>query len=189
MSEPININSETATLTFDFEITVEDFLAFQKQFVLKTISANKKVKYIKWGYPLFMAYIFYTVFPTDGSSKIITSAVLVACVALWLKYFEKIVVSRSLRMAKKFIANPKNSHSIGMVNMQVKKEGIYLIIKGSEGLTSWDNIIETEETPNYLFIYYTTSSAIVIAKKGLEDKIITLKETLKEQQKPHTVHG
>ncbi len=175
-------------LTLDFEITEEYFLAFQKQFVVKTIAANKKVKYIKWGYPLFMGYIFYSILPEDQTIQIIVGAVFLAGMILWIKYFQRMVISRSLRMAKKFIANPKNSNSIGQVNMQVKEQGIYLKIKGAESLTNWENIIETEETAQYLFIYYTTSSAIVIAKKELENKITELKNILEQQGKPYTSH-
>jgi len=188
MSNLPNNVSEKEVLTLDFEITVEDFLAFQKQFVEKTIAANKKVKYIKWGYPLFMGYIFYSILPEDQTIRILVGSLFLVGMILWIKYFQRMVISRSLRMAKKYVANPKNSNSIGRVNMQVKEQGIYLKIKGSESLTNWENITEAEETTEYLFIYYTTSSAIVIAKKGLENKIAELKSILKQQGKPYISH-
>ena len=94
-----------------------------------------------------------------------------------------------MRMAKKFIADPKNSHALGPVNLVVNETGIQLNIKGSESFTNWENVIEMEETNKYIFIYFTTNSAVIIAKTGLDEKLETLRNTLKLYIKAGVSHA
>ena len=74
-------------IEIDFEIKENDYLAFQKQFVLKAVVANKRFKLFKFGYPILLAYIYYTILPENFYNQIILGVLFLAGTLLWLKYF------------------------------------------------------------------------------------------------------
>lgn len=155
-------------MEIEFDFDVNDWEAFQKHHLQNSKQFNRTKIILTFIFPALVCAILYHNFLEDDLN--LTSVFIFSTAAvLWIIFFPKRLIKRSLRNSKRMIEREDNSGILGNHKIIITNEGIEHIISGAEAKMKWSSFNNIEESVNHYFLYSSSVSALVIPKDKIDD--------------------
>lgn len=156
-----------------YDITVDDILAFQKDYLSSNRQFKRQIARIRllgfaWGV-LFVITAAGMLLQglSLASPRFILMATVGTAILLLCLFSDKYTTGKVMKNASRLYALPENAGHLGDKEMMLGDEGITVSDKRSECKFCWDYIIRVNETPEHFIVYVTGLTAHVIPKRGL----------------------
>jgi hypothetical protein len=158
-------------MTFSFEFTMDDWMAFQQDYMdqSETYQGLKSFLIFILPFTLLSAglWIYYSQ-DLNPFQVIMLSAVFGIITAIWILLAPKLIDKYNLKVVKNQLSEGKNTSILGQHDVILNKEFLEVKEPGSEGKVKWSSTAKITETDKYFFIYVTSASACVIPKFKLD---------------------
>lgn len=158
--------------TYDFSI--EDWLVAQKYFMdnSKIFKRNKTV--IMIAIPAIFALVIFYLLKSSHLNSAENSIILIMSfiyIIAYIKIFPKYYDRDALRVVRKLFEEGENSGILGIHEITLTSDKICCKEPGSEVKTMWGNIVNYVEDDNYIILFITSLSAIIIPKEKMVTSI------------------
>ncbi len=157
---------ENIKITYNFD--EKDYLAFQKHYM----SNSKKYKKIKllrtFLFPIiFLCFLLFKYFH-KGQIDLIFFWILFIFSVLWILLYPKFFDKRVLKNALNTLKLWNNKSILWEQSLEISKDYLFLKSSSIEQKIKLEKIYKVCNEKDYIFIYITTISAIVIKKSYLK---------------------
>lgn len=163
-------------IEYDFEMN--DWVEFQKNH----LQNSKQFKRTKLIVSLMLPLIFSILIIFDlikGEFNPVGWIIYSMMSLLWVLYYPKRMMNRTLDKARKMMEEGDNSGIVGHHKLILDDDGIMDIGPDCESKIKWNGIKKIVETEGYYFLYNTALSAIIIPKTKIEKGTEQLDKLLK----------
>lgn len=146
---------------FTYTLEVEDWLAFNQYHARNLASVRRSRQLLQILFPiLFVLLAFLALLAGDLGTAVFMAVV----AALWLFGLQKFLAWLTQRRLKKIIAGGKNSW-LGLYEAAIIPEAFFSKSGTGEGKYYWRAMEQIVPTDDYIFIYVTPLSAVIIPKR------------------------
>lgn len=147
----------------EFEFEMDDWMAFQKHHISSSAQYKRSKIFVSLIFPI-VAIITLIARRNDTRFLIYGSIVYGILTILWLLMYPKRFDKKSLNRIKKTLEEGNNSTFLGLHKIEFNQEYILYTSKYSEQKLSWKAIVKISENDEYIFIYNSAVTAIIIPK-------------------------
>ncbi len=146
---------------FTYTVEVEDWLAFNQHHARSLASVRRSRKLLQILFPvLFVLLAFMALLAGDLG----TAVFMTVLAALWLFGLQKFLAWITQKRLKNIIAGGKNSW-LGLYEASITPEAFFSKSRAGEGKYYWHAMEQILTTDDYIFIYVTPLSAVIIPKR------------------------
>lgn len=167
-------------VTAQFEFEIEDWLAFQKHFLLNSTKFKRTKMIMTFYLPVLLAVIMLVEYRVLSKNPFFIIIAIIAS-ALWIIFYPKRLERRTLNNAEKMINSGDNSGVLGENTVALSDEFVLYITPESECKYKWSGVKKIEETDEYYFLFLSALTAIIIPKKKVESEIQEFDKYLKHR--------
>ena len=151
-----------------YQFHKEDWMAFNLHHIANSPTHHKnRAKAIR-SVPVMLVglTIFYGV--SEGH-WIIPAVVSLVIGSIWVFWYPGFRDRKVIKGIESFIDEERNKGFLGEHTIDVTVGGLTLITQSSEQYVRWEEIVKLETNENYIFIYNTESTAVILPKDALEN--------------------
>lgn len=156
-------------MTIGFDQDLADAMAFQRHFAETNKHIRKSVKVLQYAFPAILMGFALAITPWNVDAlNLIVSLLPAALIAvLWLVFVPKWYMRSLMRKTRRIMQDPGNAKLYGRREMTLDEEGIRVKTADVDETIKWSAIVQWDETPDYYFLYLSTSNAYGIPKRKL----------------------
>lgn len=165
-------------MKIEFELDMNDWMELQRAHY----SNSKQFKRTKLIVTLIMPFVcsvMLTIDAVNGKVGLVNVIVFSILSLLWVLFYPKRFVNRTIANTKKALEEGDNSGLLGNHTIVLNEEGIINTQPSTENKIQWVGIKKMLETNDYFFLYLTSVSAIIIPKRKIEKDLAELTSLLK----------
>ena len=150
---------------FSFTLDVEDWMEFQKHFLLTSRMFKRTRVMLTWLLPLVILFLFFKDFDASQmSASYATPYIVMALVAgAWMVFFPNFYFNRVLSQARKLAERGEHNDILGDREITVDEAvGVSQKFNGEVFEVGWDDIVRIDQTDNYYYLFNTKMSAVIV---------------------------
>jgi YcxB-like protein len=160
------------TMTLEFENTFDDLLAFNLHNHRASPTLRRPHQVARILYPiLFTAALlgFYVYFGGPIASAVFMSMIGLAVVAssAWYLAYPALLRWRIRRLTTRLLRESKNTSLLERRSIVLSPDGLLFTAPSSSGQIGWNLIERVDHTPQFIFLYMSAMSAIVIPRRSV----------------------
>ena len=152
-------------MQFSFTLDVEDWMAFQKHFLLTSRMFRRSRIFLTWLLPLVILLLFFKDFDASqlSASYAAPYAIMVAVAIGWMVFFPNFYFNRVLSQARKLAEKGEHNDILGDREIIVDASaGITQKFGGEVFEVAWEDIVRIDQTDNYYYLFNTRMSAVIV---------------------------
>lgn len=154
----------------EFDFRIEDWMAFQEYYLEISAAHQRAKKIILWSFPL--VGVILTINDLIHEEKWWIAATAFGVVSIpWLIWFPGFMHKTNLKRIEKTLSDGKNASLIGPHEIEIGEEGIRHKGPQSETMINWSGIEKMATTDDYIFVFDTTVSALIIPKVAADNPL------------------
>lgn len=169
-------------MQIEFELDMNDWMELQKCHHQNSKQFQRTKLIVTLIMPIVCS-VFLTIDAINGKLGWLNIVVFGILSLLWVVFYPKRFVNRTIEKTKKTLDEGDNSGLLGKHKIILNDEGLHCTLPLSEQKIQWAGIKKVIETNDYLFLYVTSVSAIIIPKKKIEKDVVELSKMLKANVK------
>ena len=150
---------------FSFTLDVEDWMEFQKHFLLTSRMFKRTRIMLTWLLPLVILFLFFKDFDASQlSASYAAPYIVMAAVAFaWMIFFPNFYFNRVLSQARKLAERGEHNDILGDRELTVDaNDGITQKFGGEVFEVTWNDIVRIDQTENYYYLFNTKMSAVIV---------------------------
>ena len=153
-------------MTVRFTTTEEEVLAFHRHHYETDPVHVRSRKKVVWVYPMFYVAIGILLSARDFQW---TPIVIFSVIALlWILFLPRYLMNRSLRYAKKRMADPNNrAMYFAEREMTFTEDSIHAVTAEADDKLLWSGIVRVDETADAYYLYTSALTAFLLPKRVL----------------------
>jgi hypothetical protein len=151
--------------TFEFKLTKEDYIAVNKKLINEAKGFKISFGLLKYSVPiLLIAMPILIGIPAD----LLFYVVYFGFSFLWISFFPRYMNRSIEKRLAKMLEKPENAPLFVERTVTIKEEGVHGVSGDKEDFYDWNKISRIDIDSGYLYVFLTTSQAIVIPRKDIE---------------------
>jgi hypothetical protein len=175
-----NLDTENSQATLEYEITLEDLVAFEVYHLRNSPTASR-YNWLGVAFPIFLGAAVIKGF-CDGMKSswwvelLAIGSFLLVCLTLLPRMRRWVQRSRDRRyerISRRLFAEGSNASYVGTRRLRTAANGLECTSKMSAGSTDYAVIGPIKETPDHVFAYTGARSAMVIPKRGRDVTLLS----------------
>lgn len=172
---------ETHLFKTEFLFEMEDWMNFQLHY-LRNLTSYKRTKLF---YLAAMPLIFFIFTLTDiykGKFNFYVLLVYILFSVVWILFYKNRFEKSHKRRIQKLLNKSENKSILGLQTLIMEENHLTLMHPKTENKISYDGIEKAEETDDYLYLYNSSVSAVIIPKQKVGPEAFeTIKNLIKEK--------
>ena len=172
---------EMQKIKTEFMFEMEDWMNFQLHY-LRNLKSYKRTRLF---YLAAMPLIFFIFTLTDiykGKFNINILIVYILFSVVWVLIYKNRFEKSHKRRIQKLLNKSENTSILGLQTLILEENHLILMHPKTENKISYDGIEKAEETEDYLYLYNTSISAVIIPKQKVGPEAFeTIKNLIKEK--------
>jgi YcxB-like protein len=151
-----------------YQFHKEDWMAFNLHHIANSPTHHKNRSKAIRSVPVML--IGLTIFYGVSEGRWIVPAIVSLVIGtIWILWYPGFRDKKVIKGIDKFIDEKQNQSFLGEHKIDVSLGGVTLTTKMSEQYVKWEDIVKLETNENYIFIYNTDTTAIILPKNALKD--------------------
>lgn len=165
-------------------LVAEDYIQFNLFQVHHSDQLRKRLHVQRWVMTIVFILIGLVAFNLLTRFRTLVLLVFLLISVFWYVYFPTFSEKQVIRSTEKKMAHGQLTNLFDEVKIQFDEEGIKEITTQGTYVSSWKEIESMKMTPEYLYIYLTKESAIIIPKRTLTAEEVVQLEALLQNYYP-----
>ena len=148
-----------------FDTTLDDIHAFNTHYARTAALPQQSRKMVRGALTLTLASLMFALgvaFHLPTAFWIINALVLFA----WWQFYPRRVEAMARRSTQKLYAEGRNAGMLGPTTVTIEPEWLSEASSEREVRTRWRSVERMDETPDYVFLYVTGFSAVIVPRRA-----------------------
>ncbi|NRA38034.1 MAG: YcxB family protein [Planctomycetes bacterium] len=160
-----------------FELTMDDWIAFNTYYLYNSKEVRRTKTCVQLFAPALVLMLLMYSFVNDEMTVIPTVLLLLYAVA-WFVFYPKRFYKNAIRKTMRIMKEGDNSGFLGAHEISFNDEGFTCVEPESTQMYKWSAVKQTGENDDYIFLYVTAVSAVILPKEKFFSDLCDVKNIL-----------